>query len=115
MIRRPPRSTLFPYTTLFRSAVWAKTLAAPASQRARARKAGRQGGRREDRFMGSTDSYDTLRLPIRYSKSKKNRAAIQRGPKKGGVELGPVAPATRWVNVIFRGSAVDEPPTSSFC
>src|SRR3712207_9336325 len=23
MIRRPPRSTLFPYTTLFRSAVWA--------------------------------------------------------------------------------------------
>jgi len=25
MIRRPPRSTLFPYTTLFRSAVSAKT------------------------------------------------------------------------------------------
>src|SRR5258708_15681461 len=24
MIRRPPRSTLFPYTTLFRSAEWAK-------------------------------------------------------------------------------------------
>src|SRR3712207_6953210 len=24
MIRRPPRSTLFPYTTLFRSAQWAK-------------------------------------------------------------------------------------------
>src|SRR5256885_13189849 len=23
MIRRPPRSTLFPYTTLFRSATWA--------------------------------------------------------------------------------------------
>src|SRR5256885_10023155 len=23
MIRRPPRSTLFPYTTLFRSAIWA--------------------------------------------------------------------------------------------
>src|SRR3712207_7501222 len=24
MIRRPPRSTLFPYTTLFRSVVWRK-------------------------------------------------------------------------------------------
>src|ERR1051326_9335379 len=24
MIRRPPRSTLFPYTTLFRSTYWAK-------------------------------------------------------------------------------------------
>src|SRR5258707_9219804 len=26
MIRRPPRSTLFPYTTLFRSAQWALTM-----------------------------------------------------------------------------------------
>src|SRR2546430_15162913 len=28
MIRRPPRSTLFPYTTLFRSYVWPHTLLA---------------------------------------------------------------------------------------
>src|SRR3712207_7085512 len=27
MIRRPPRSTLFPYTTLFRSTDWAPTIA----------------------------------------------------------------------------------------
>src|SRR2546430_10391969 len=26
MIRRPPRSTLFPYTTLFRSAIWGERL-----------------------------------------------------------------------------------------
>src|SRR2546427_8132647 len=26
MIRRPPRSTLFPYTTLFRSALWERVL-----------------------------------------------------------------------------------------
>src|SRR5258707_9986907 len=25
MIRRPPRSTLFPYTTLFRSLIWVRT------------------------------------------------------------------------------------------
>src|SRR5256885_11478041 len=30
MIRRPPRSTLFPYTTLFRSARWALSFAAQA-------------------------------------------------------------------------------------
>src|SRR3712207_7636675 len=30
MIRRPPRSTLFPYTTLFRSAQAARTPEAPA-------------------------------------------------------------------------------------
>src|SRR3712207_7288390 len=28
MIRRPPRSTLFPYTTLFRSLAWAASCAA---------------------------------------------------------------------------------------
>src|SRR5256885_8775356 len=28
MIRRPPRSTLFPYTTLFRSQAWACSVAA---------------------------------------------------------------------------------------
>src|SRR4051794_41751964 len=29
MIRRPPRSTLFPYTTLFRSAAWLGTWSTP--------------------------------------------------------------------------------------
>src|SRR5438445_5135074 len=32
MIRRPPRSTLFPYTTLFRSVVYAKKPFASAQQ-----------------------------------------------------------------------------------
>jgi len=32
MIRRPPRSTLFPYTTLFRSTTETTTSAAPAPQ-----------------------------------------------------------------------------------
>src|SRR2546422_4110740 len=42
MIRRPPRSTLFPYTTLFRSPVQCRA----ADQR-------RIGLRRRDRTMGS--------------------------------------------------------------
>src|SRR5260370_32447327 len=29
MIRRPPRSTLFPYTTLFRSPAWSSTSLSP--------------------------------------------------------------------------------------
>src|SRR3712207_8704064 len=29
MIRRPPRSTLFPYTTLFRSQLWQRTSQSP--------------------------------------------------------------------------------------
>src|SRR5258708_11489542 len=42
MIRRPPRSTLFPYTTLFRSAVRRRR------RRAASRAAPRAGGRRPD-------------------------------------------------------------------
>src|SRR5258708_12908609 len=32
MIRRPPRSTLFPYTTLFRSSIGSRTIEASLSQ-----------------------------------------------------------------------------------
>src|SRR6516164_1490251 len=41
MIRRPPRSTLFPYTTLFRSPSWPAPWARPTSPRSRARSAPR--------------------------------------------------------------------------
>src|SRR3712207_7414231 len=46
MIRRPPRSTLFPYTTLFRSRCH---LRAPASRRPDGRGALRAGRREHDR------------------------------------------------------------------
>src|SRR3712207_6996323 len=40
MIRRPPRSTLFPYTTLFRSGTEVRTTQAAAVQRQALRSAG---------------------------------------------------------------------------
>src|SRR2546422_6780872 len=48
MIRRPPRSTLFPYTTLFRSR--------RASSAARRYRAHRAGGRAAPRASGATRS-----------------------------------------------------------
>src|SRR3712207_7356463 len=51
MIRRPPRSTLFPYTTLFRSARRAVGRLATVSRRVRARgelRTGAGGERHED-------------------------------------------------------------------
>src|SRR2546430_7734166 len=44
MIRRPPRSTLFPYTTLFRSRV-------PAASLSRRRRARSHAGRARDRRL----------------------------------------------------------------
>src|SRR3712207_6963688 len=46
MIRRPPRSTLFPYTTLFRSAISGQGQGTDASVKARS--FWMQPGRRED-------------------------------------------------------------------
>src|SRR5207249_8792635 len=48
MLRRPPRSTLFPYTTLFRSAR-AQGLLRRAGKGARVRQADRLGRHRSDR------------------------------------------------------------------
>src|SRR3712207_8887934 len=50
MIRRPPRSTLFPYTTLFRSRPLARALAAPPRLPLRLARPARQGGRAEHRL-----------------------------------------------------------------
>src|SRR2546430_13270203 len=46
MIRRPPRSTLFPYTTLFRSNTEVQVLGTRASQRVVARRAEAGAGHR---------------------------------------------------------------------
>src|SRR3712207_9076911 len=52
MIRRPPRSTLFPYTTLFRSAPWTRAAVYDVSlgQAARARDGAGLNGAYEFRF-----------------------------------------------------------------
>src|SRR2546422_1416976 len=64
MIRRPPRSTLFPYTTLFRSLLGRARLLRPQGRRTRLlvdpRGAGRRGCRR-----GVQESGDLLRLALR--------------------------------------------------
>src|SRR3712207_7520956 len=49
MIRRPPRSTLFPYTTLFRSAAVRLDAGAERGPRPRVRSAGRAERGRGDR------------------------------------------------------------------
>src|SRR2546426_6800301 len=49
MIRRPPRSTLFPYTTLFRSPVTSPQLGVPVVQRGIAAALHLHRGRRRER------------------------------------------------------------------
>src|SRR2546429_5379243 len=64
MIRRPPRSTLFPYTTLFRSAPPSVRAATPCRPRVRRAAAGHAwcGGFRAAPVSGGTGE-DTSELP----------------------------------------------------
>src|SRR3989441_10375776 len=89
MIRRPPRSTLFPYTTLFRSLFEAAPAAAHAVavrlDRVRVERARAFG----DVWLGWTlwrglrlgDPWTTL-LP-------RGRGAVPRAPRAGGPVIGP--------------------------
>src|SRR2546426_3011406 len=75
MIRRPPRSTLFPYTTLFRSSViplpptWASLVPARSGERARLV----QGDRKSTRLNSShlVISYAVFCLKKKKKKNKK--------------------------------------------
>src|SRR2546428_2092374 len=82
MIRRPPRSTLFPYTTLFRSpdALERGRFARPAARRARlqqlhpARHHARGGGDRRDRKSTRLNSsHDQISYAVFCLKKKKQQ------------------------------------------
>src|SRR2546426_12438740 len=78
MIRRPPRSTLFPYTTLFRSCLLElnghpERMALPDTLAA----AGKQHG---VRFVLSTDSHQPGNLPfMKYAVYLARRAGLEAG------------------------------------
>src|SRR2546430_8159270 len=76
MIRRPPRSTLFPYTTLFRSdrrrhgvRVRRRALAVPSRGRG-----GRQSDRKSTRL---NSSHSQISYAVFCLKKKKNRKTTQ--------------------------------------
>src|SRR2546427_3497678 len=86
MIRRPPRSTLFPYTTLFRSPRPARPARRrAASPRRSTRAAGRGGGRapstssrgRSEEHTSELQSQSNLVCRLLLEKKKKEKPQIQ--------------------------------------
>src|SRR3712207_1219572 len=80
MIRRPPRSTLFPYTTLFRSQSGASRLVLGVARDVTARR----------------EAEEELR------RSERNLAAAQRIAGIGSWEFDPVRNDERWSDETFR-------------
>src|SRR2546426_5756978 len=93
MIRRPPRSTLFPYTTLFRSHVGLRERVERDAERGRA--GPQQAPRRLRRFLRSEEHTSELQSPCnlvcRLLLEKKKRrltpAARQARPGRGAPHL----------------------------
>src|SRR5437667_4363008 len=70
MIRRPPRSTLFPYTTLFRSAASASAAALRLSAAVWGGRAGLGGGRRDRKSTRLNSSHITISYAVFCLKKK---------------------------------------------
>src|SRR5947207_11412774 len=73
MRRRPPRSTLFPYTTLFRSSRQVSPARFPDQVRPRGANSGR-----EDRKSTRLNSSHTVRSYAVFCLKKKNLSCVQR-------------------------------------
>src|SRR2546421_9288509 len=76
MIRRPPRSTLFPYTTLFRSSVWMVRVpdmsrrAMASRSRSRAVAKGRSAAERSEEHTSELQSRSDLVCRLLLEKKK---------------------------------------------
>src|SRR3712207_8113621 len=76
MIRRPPRSTLFPYTTLFRSEAWARMTKNPEDRRNAASQYIESVGGKLHGFwyaFGEYDGYTLWEAPDNVSDRKSTR------------------------------------------
>src|SRR5215217_8912597 len=84
MIRRPPRSTLFPYTTLFRSGAAARASAgrvspaAASADRARGPGAARRGRHRSEEHTSELQSRQYLVCRLLLEKKKQNQRMAEK-------------------------------------
>src|SRR2546427_4637850 len=82
MIRRPPRSTLFPYTTLFRSGTCRARPPPGRGRRAPSRSAtrGTRGGRRDRKSTRLNSSHSQISYAVFCLKKKKKAATTPEIP-----------------------------------
>src|SRR2546429_3524933 len=91
MIRRPPRSTLFPYTTLFRSGRWSHRVGLTAVSILRSqgvdgvvRPSGRQDSRGDRKSTRLNSSHGYISYAVFCLKKKKNTVRLCDRPHYSG-------------------------------
>src|SRR5260370_12045908 len=85
MIRRPPRSTLFPYTTLFRSPAWrcSRRAPAPGARLRRARARSSTSHRRSEEHTSELQSHLNLVCRLLLEKKKITKEHIAHTYRQG--------------------------------
>src|SRR5260370_25179063 len=76
MIRRPPRSTLFPYTTLFRSVSWEARVRRGASLWKATQDSGRLARSRSEEHTSELQSHLNLVCRLLLEKKKKKKVVF---------------------------------------
>src|SRR5436190_13569337 len=97
MIRRPPRSTLFPYTTLFRSRTWR----APIRERRLAGREGSDSVHVRDRKSTRLNSSHTVISYAVFCLKKKKQTTRQLLDPRGAAACTEMAPAPRDAPGVF--------------
>src|SRR2546421_8745853 len=88
MIRRPPRSTLFPYTTLFRSVCARKCSASLRMSFPRSRSGGSRRDRKSTRLNSSHDQISYAVFCLKKKKKQKTHTETARAaPKQQQIRL----------------------------
>src|SRR5437879_9260752 len=78
MIRRPPRSTLFPYTTLFRSPREQHVVVAQVGEKLQGRRARHCAGERSEEHTSELQSPMYLVCRLLLEKKKKTKEQLKR-------------------------------------
>src|SRR5258708_29347365 len=99
MIRRPPRSTLFPYTTLFRSVVAAPALTSVLTRKTRLGRPPQRCEPRSEEHTSELQSPDHLvcRLLLEKKKDQRMRATARRPREVARVHPAPSCMSARLV------------------
>src|SRR5947207_12213120 len=87
MIRRPPRSTLFPYTTLFRSPIASHNSAGPAGRRALSWRPGNASLSGQDRKSTRLNSSHTVISYAVFCLKKKKKKIKTNKMNKYGIKV----------------------------
>src|SRR2546421_3020693 len=99
MIRRPPRSTLFPYTTLFRSRVQAllRRQKCPGNWRCRRDRVESDAGHRDRKSTRLNSSHDQISYAVFCLKKKKTRRKLAVWSVLITVRTRPIATVTTYL------------------